>query len=239
MVAWGAIASVAGGLLGGLGSLGSGAMNFGQTKELQQRQFDWQERMSSTAHQREVKDLRAAGLNPILSAMGGSGASTPSGGMGTVNTPDYGASIREGVTAAAQLGRTKAETNFINQQAMTEQNKRENFDAQSALMRAEKIGREIENMNLPQKLKAELKEIASRVTVNLATASAKQVEAVANKMNAETNKLNAETNRRLEQEGTPYRYIKTKTKENIKRWEKSHPILSTTPHFKQIKNWFN
>lgn len=239
MVAWGAIASVAGGLLGGLGSMGSGFLNFGQQKEMQQRQFDWQERMSNTAHQREIKDLKAAGLNPILSAMGGSGASTPSGGMGQVNTPDYGASIREGVTAAAQLGRTKAETNFINQQAMTEQNKRENFDAQSALMRAEKIGREIENMNLPQKLKAELKEIASRVTVNLATASARQVEAVANKMNAETNKFNAETNRRLEQEGTPYRYIRTKTKENIKRWEKSHPILSSTPHFKQIKNWFN
>jgi len=65
------------------------------------RNREWQEKMANTAHMREVKDLRAAGLNPILSATGGRGADTPSPAMPEISLR----SNFSGAVASAQQAR--------------------------------------------------------------------------------------------------------------------------------------
>lgn len=67
----------AGIVTGGMGLAGGLFQNEQNSREAGNNRA-WQQHMASTAHQRSVNDLRAAGLNPVLSALG-NGAATPSG----------------------------------------------------------------------------------------------------------------------------------------------------------------
>ncbi len=73
------------------------AMAFNQNEAAKNR--NWQEMLSNTAHQREVRDLMAAGLNPVLSAMNGNGASVGSG------------ATAQGVTSQGAKGETDTSVN--------------------------------------------------------------------------------------------------------------------------------
>lgn len=115
------------GITGGLG-LASSIWASNESSKQAQRQMDFSERMANTAHQREVEDLKKAGLNPILSA--NAGAASPSGAQGSVFDPSE--NIRSGVSTAIDAQRAKAQIANIESDTV-------NKGLQSALIAAQTL----------------------------------------------------------------------------------------------------
>lgn len=101
-------------LIGGGASLLGGAVSSAFNAWQAGKNRDFQERMSNTAHQREVEDLRKAGINPILSAKLG-GSSTPPGSA--AQSGDFSGMASSAMQAAmmkGQLGIQEATIGDIN-----------------------------------------------------------------------------------------------------------------------------
>lgn len=103
-----AIAAMGSAALGGLGA----ADQASSARDNAREQRQWEQDMSNSAYQRQIVDMRAAGLNPILAAGTGGGASTPSG----ATAPAYDrlspavSSAREASRAAAEIANVQEET---------------------------------------------------------------------------------------------------------------------------------
>lgn len=107
---------IIGGLLGMEGQKDANQAN----RDIAREQMNFQREMSNTSYQRQVKDLQAAGLNPLL-GIGGGGASTPQGASAQMQStmPDVGRII----TSAMEIKQMKlnqakqnAELDLMNEQ---------------------------------------------------------------------------------------------------------------------------
>lgn len=104
-------------MIPGLGSyIGSKEANQANAAQSQQ-QMDFQERMSSTAHQREVQDLEKAGLNPLLSA-GGTGASSPGGAQAVMQNmyDKVSSGVQDAIAFKKGLEKSEAEIKLLESQ---------------------------------------------------------------------------------------------------------------------------
>jgi len=178
-------------LIGGAATLGGavtsafGASNTNKVNRREnQKNRDFQERLSNTAHQREMADLKRSGLNPLLTGKYG-GASTPAGGVPQQSNPleamskagsDIGGIITNRPLLQAQIANTNSQTLVNSAQASK-------INAEKELIEQNKTqSGEIHPLNL-SKLTSEIE-----LTGNTSALRAKEII----RANAEIRKLNLE-----------------------------------------------
>lgn len=141
-------------------SLGSSLNNLTAVL-MQEKGMRFAKGMSDTAHQREVKDLKKAGLNPVLSATGGHGASTPN--MPMVQTENPFAGMHDRKVARYQL-RNMA---YMNKATLKQMESTMNVQDADVNLKGAQALETMSRVPVNEKTKSKIEEEIKRITADI------------------------------------------------------------------------
>lgn len=175
-------------LISGGASLVGGIMQNNSAKDLAASNNQMSIELANTAHQRETKDLLAAGLNPILSANGG--ASTPN-----LNTAPIGNVVGSAVGSALQARLLNAQLENIQMDTMKK-------EAEATLTNTQQTKTNNENTLFYDTME----DVKKRIAADASTSSA---QSLISGIDADSAKTMGELTRDLERGGSAAKSIAT------------------------------